>query len=304
MPFVRTPNARLKVPVVEPVYETPGTVNQVLPVTRYYVAVGVSRKNQRGGFSAPLALPLFSPLPAPGALAVRYTQDEMSFAWSPLARDQDIFVPAAVYNLYEVSDTIPPGVTIPPDVAGTAGASAGAQGAKASAPDVAGGSLAPSGARAPSPLLKPALNPAPLAEPAFKQPQVEFGVRRCYVVRAVRMAGLASIESDVSPPTCLTPVDTFPPAAPHGLAAVTSDNGVSLIWEPNTEKDLAGYLVLRGETGAEKLTPITRAPLRDTTYRDTTVKSGTSYDYVVVAVDNAPMPNVSEYSNRQTAVVP
>jgi fibronectin type 3 domain-containing protein len=118
------------------------------------------------------------------------------------------------------------------------------------------------------------------------------------------MAGPASIESDASSATCLTPVDTFPPAAPRGLAAVTGDGGVSLIWEPNTEKDLAGYLVLRGETGAEKLTPITREPIRDTTYRDATVKSGTSYDYVVVAVDNAPLPNTSEYSNRQTAVVP
>jgi len=34
------------------------------------------------------------------------------------------------------------------------------------------------------------------------------------------------------------------------------------------------------------------------------VKSGNSYDYAVVAVDNAPMPNTSEYSNRQTVVVP
>jgi hypothetical protein len=304
MPVVRTPNARAKVPVVEPVFETLETVNAVLPVVRYYVTVGVSRKNQRGAFSAPLAVPLFSPLPSPGAIEVRYTQDELSFAWTPLPRDQDIFVPAAVYNVYEVADTIAP------DAAGAAGLATDAPGAKASAPDVAGGSSVaggspvPAGAKVPSPLLKPALNPAPLEVPAFKQSQLEFGVRRCYVVRAARRAGLVSIESEASQPTCLTAVDTFPPAAPHGLAAVPSESGVSLIWEPNTEKDLAGYLVLRGETGAEKLTRMTPEPIRDTTYRDTTVKSGTSYDYVVVAIDDAPAPNISGHSNRQTVVVP
>lgn len=298
MPRVRRPIARAKGPVVQAVYETPETVNAVLPVVRYFMTVGVSRKNQRGAFSPLLAVPLYPPLPAPGAIEVRYTQDELSFAWSPLARDKDMFVPAAVYNLYEVSDTIAP------DVAGTAGLATDTQSAPASAPDVPSGSLVPAGVKAPSPLLKPALNPAPLEAPAFKQPQVAFGVRRCYIARAARMAGLVSIEGEGSPPTCLTPVDTFPPAAPHGLAAVTSEAGVSLIWEPNTEKDLSGYLVLRGETGAQNLTPITPGPVRDTTYRDTTVKSGASYDYVVVAVDDAPVPNISEYSNRQTAVVP
>jgi hypothetical protein len=353
MPPVRTQSARRKTAVVAPVYETPETVNAVLPLTRYYVTVGVSRKNQRGPFSPALPVPLYPPLPAPGAIEVRYTQDELSLAWTPLPRDEDIFVPAAVYNVYEVADTIAPDVaggtgvavvssaaspapvtpaaapaaaamssavaaSVPAAAATTSAAAAPApananvQGAKASAPGVAGGSSpapaaaapAPPGAKAPAPLLKPALNPAPLAAPAFKQQQVDFGARRCYVVRATRMAGTVSIESQPSLPVCLTAVDTFPPAAPRGLAAVPGEGAVNLIWEPNTEKDLAGYLVFRGETGAEKLVRITPAPIRDTTYRDTTVKSGTSYDYVVVAVDDAPAPNISEYSNRQTAVVP
>jgi hypothetical protein len=356
MPPVRTQSARRKTAVVAPVYETPETVNAVLPLARYYVTVGVSRKNQRGPFSPALAVPLYPPLPAPGAIEVRYTQDELSLAWTSLPRDEDIFVPAAVYNVYEVADSIAPDVAggtgvaaassaatvapvtttaappaaptspvtpaaataVPAAAAGSstaaapAPANANVQSAKASAPGVAGGSspapaaAAPAqpAAKVPAPLLKPALNPAPLAAPAFKQQQVDFGVRRCYVVRATRMAGPVSIESQPSPPACLTAVDTFPPAAPRGLAAVPGEGAVSLIWEPNTEKDLAGYLVFRGETGAEKLARITPAPIRDTTYRDTTVKSGTSYDYVVVAVDDAPAPNISEYSNRQTAVVP
>jgi fibronectin type 3 domain-containing protein len=74
-----------------------------------------------------------------------------------------------------------------------------------------------------------------------------------------------------------------------------------LIWEPNTEKDLAGYLVLRGESGGP-LSPLTKEPIQETTYRDTTVRPGTTYEYAVVAVDNAPTPNRSDYSNRVTEV--
>jgi hypothetical protein len=277
MPVVRNANLRLKA-TVEPVYETPDTVNAPVPVIRYYVTVGISRKNRKGAFSAPLPVPLLSPMAAPETLQVQYTQSELSLSWPALPRDEDIFVPAPVYNIYEIADTVPPKSEAPATTAGTV----------------------PPGA----PLPRAAVNPAPLAVPEFKQPQVEFGVRRCYVVRAVRTAGIVSIESEPSPPACITPVDTFPPEAPRQLVHSVSENSVSLIWEPNTDKDLAGYLVLRGDTNSGKLTPLTPTPIRETTYRDTTVQPGSSYDYVVVAVDNAPTPNLSEYSNRITAVVP
>jgi hypothetical protein len=286
-PIVRNANLRVKAPVAEPVYETPDTVNAPVPVIRYYVAVGISRKNRKGPFSAPLAVPLLSPMAAPESVQVQYTQSELSLGWPALPRDEDIFVPAPVYNIYEVADTVAP------EVAGAADLPAKSQNLATTAESV------PPGAT-----LRAALNPAPLAVPEFKQPQVEFGVRRCYVVRAVRVAGLISIESEPSPPACVTPVDTFPPEAPRQLVHSVSENSVSLIWEPNTDKDLAGYLVLRGDTNAEKLTPLTPMPIHETTYRDTTVRPGSSYDYVVVAVDNAPTPNLSQYSNRITAVVP
>lgn len=299
MPVVRAARTRTTAPVVEPTYETPDTVNAPLPPFRYYVAVGVSRRNQRGGFSAQLPVPLLPPFPAPGALAVKYTQDSMVFEWTPLPRGADIFVPWAVYNIYDVTDPVAPDVAGAPDILRSPAdaerqapvGQAGVQVATASAPP------------APPPLKAP-LNPTPAILGTFTAPQVQFGVRRCYVLRAVRMAGLVSLESEGSPPICLAPVDTFPPEAPKQLLAGVSDNSVSLIWDPNTDKDLAGYLVLRGETPGETLTPLTPEPIRDTTFRDTTVKPGVSYDYVVVAIDNAPVPNSSEYSNRVTQVVP
>ena len=75
-------------------------------------------------------------------------------------------------------------------------------------------------------------------------------------------------------PTCVTPVDTFPPAPPKSLALIAGGNGVSLLWEANTEADLGGYLVLRGEAPGDKLSPLTKAPITDTSFLDTTARRG------------------------------
>jgi hypothetical protein len=71
-----------------------------------------------------------------------------------------------------------------------------------------------------------------------------------------------------------------------------------LIWEPNTEPDFAGYLVLRGESPGDKLEALTPTPIRETTFRDTTGSPGVRYVYVIVAVDSATPQNVSVESNR------
>jgi hypothetical protein len=140
------------------------------------------------------------------------------------------------------------------------------------------------------------LNAAPVAEPTFATAAVEFGKEECFVVRSVVMAGTVSLESASPPPTCVTPIDTFPPKAPSGLSSVASPGLISLIWHANTDADLAGYLVLRGEAPGDTLQPLTAAPIKETTFRDTTVKAGVSYVYVVVAIDGA--GNRSAPSNR------
>ena len=141
------------------------------------------------------------------------------------------------------------------------------------------------------------LNTARLETPAFTDARIEFGVPRCYAVRTVEQRGGISIESPLSPATCVTPVDTYPPPAPTGLVAVGSEGGISLIWEPVTAPDLAGYLVLRGVEG-EALKPITAAPVAETTYRDTDAQPGVMYTYAVVAVDKSTPANASPESNR------
>jgi hypothetical protein len=258
--------------------ETEGTVNAPVPIMRYYVAVGTSRRNRRGAFTPPLAVPLIDPFAVPTALQAEYAESAITLKWEPAPRLEDVFAPAPGYNVYEAVD--PAAVT------------------SVEGPPVAGAPALNS-----TPLrLQPPVNPAPVPLSTFKDQRMEFGKRRCYIVRSVRVMGAVSVESGASEPVCLNLTDTFPPAAPKSLSSVATEGAINLIWEPNVEKDLEGYVVLRGEAPGETLTPLTPMPIKETTYRDATVKPGATYVYAVVAVDNAPKPNTSEYSNLVTEV--
>jgi hypothetical protein len=248
---------------------------------RLYVAVGINHKGQKGAISTRQAAVLAPPASAPSAPTITYTEKAFSVAWTPPA---DAHPPApsgdllearpigsrqvvGAYNVYEV----------PPPASEKSGSGAPA----APAP----------GGRMPTPV-----NAKPLGGPPLADERMEFGATRCSEVRAVTRYGTEPVESEASPVTCVTPVDTFPPAAPTSLRAVAGEHLVSLIWDANREADLAGYLVLRSELPDGALLPLTPEPITDATFDDTTVKSGVRYAYVVVAVDTS--KNRSAPSNR------
>jgi hypothetical protein len=129
------------------------------------------------------------------------------------------------------------------------------------------------------------LNATPLTAGAFATP-VEFGVERCFVVRAALVRGPVSVESAPAAPACVTAVDTFPPPAPNGLSLLPTEDHNQLTWNPVSAGDLAGYLVLRSEEGTAARV-LTDSVIPDTNYTDRTVKSGAHYTYTVVAVDKA-----------------
>lgn len=157
--------------------------------------------------------------------------------------------------------------------------------------------------RAGQPAATP-INAEPQAGTSFEDPRVEFGVERCYLVRAAVVTGGASVESAGAGPICITPRDVFPPAAPANLTAVAGTGAVSLIWDAVETPDLAGYLVLRAEAPGDTLQPpgtlepLFAVPITETTYKDATTVAGTRYVYAVVAVDKAAPPNRSAESNR------
>jgi len=140
------------------------------------------------------------------------------------------------------------------------------------------------------------LNPQPVTAVTFERAGASFGTEQCFTIRSVAQFGTVAIESESSTAQCTTPRDTFPPAAPKGLSAVADAGVINLIWEPNTEADLGGYHVLRGEAPGDTLRQITTAPVKETSYSDKTVTPGVRYTYVVVAVDNASPANVSAQS--------
>jgi len=144
-----------------------------------------------------------------------------------------------------------------------------------------------------------ALNAAPLDVLAFEDPLLFDGRERCYHVRAVRGAAVVSVQSEATPRICVTPVDTEPPAAPEGLTAEALDGAITLLWDPNVDEDLGGYLILRGVPGDATLSQLTERPVASARYVDRAIMPGTPYVYEVVAVDNrVPLGNVSEKSNR------
>ena len=93
-----------------------------------------------------------------------------------------------------------------------------------------------------------------------------------------------------------TPLDV-PPAAPTGLAATPGDTQVSLDWDDNVETDRDGYNVYRSETPGSYGVPL--AFVTESTYVDSTVVNGTTYYYVVTALDQA--LNESDNSNEASA---
>jgi len=160
-PLGQTELAEVVIPAKGPV-AGPRPQKPSMP-TRFYVAVGVNRKGQKGAVSGRQGVVLATPAAAPSDLAVTYTETALTLTWTPAAA-------SGAFNVYEVPSAPP-----------------AAEGVKFPPPPAAAGQL-------PTPV-----NPAPLPGPPFTDPRVAFGKPRCYVVRAVSLFGTQAIESDQSP---------------------------------------------------------------------------------------------------------
>ncbi|WP_262847553.1 choice-of-anchor D domain-containing protein [Mumia quercus] len=95
-------------------------------------------------------------------------------------------------------------------------------------------------------------------------------------------------DSPLSAGVDAAPTDMTAPAAPTGLAATAADGQVALTWTAGPEVDLAGYRVYRATTADVPTTGdgIGGPGLLPTaSFTDEDVTNGTTYFYVVVAVD-------------------
>ena len=87
--------------------------------------------------------------------------------------------------------------------------------------------------------------------------------------------------------TTCGPPDLTPPGAPLGLFSTPSAGAITLDWQANTEPDLVGYRVLRATTAGGPYGLITGSLVVGTQFTDTAVVEGTTYFYVVRAVDGS-----------------
>jgi hypothetical protein len=102
--------------------------------------------------------------------------------------------------------------------------------------------------------------------------------------------GSASISITVGDP---------PPAAPTGLVATAGNSLVRLDWDDNAESDLAGYNVYRSQTEGGPYSQVNGTLVTASDYEDAGMTNGTTYYYVVTAVDQA--SNESPVSSEVSA---
>jgi len=255
--------------------------------SRTFVGVGVSTRRRRGPISLRAVVTLAPAPPAPPQPNVTYDETSMKVTWMPaaaaapekMASSGDVLAsttfgipaPAIASHVYEVT---PPAATSGSD-----------RTAESELPETA---------------PETRLTKSPITEGEFVDKRIEWGVERCYTVRVVWTFGELSVESDAAPPRCTTPTDTFRPAAPTGLTPIPSEGAVTLIWNPNTEGDLAGYVVLRASGPSGALMPLTPGPIQLTTFRDT-VARGARFAYAVKAIDKAGNASLESARVEETA---
>ena len=223
-----------------------------LPV-RTYAAFGLSKRGRKGPLSKRVTVPLVLPPPPPSGAAIAYDEKAITLTWRAAASAEptpsDDLLPARTIGPRR------PGITYHVYDSSKDGAAV-------------------------------KLTKTPLDVLKYTDTRMVWGEKRCYTIVSAVAIGGATIESNQAPPACETPVDTFAPAAPKDLKAISSEGAINLIWEPNAEKDLAGYLVLRGVEPAETLQPLTPAPIVEPSFKDQ-VKPDIPYVYAIVAVDKA-----------------
>jgi hypothetical protein len=144
------------------------------------------------------------------------------------------------------------------------------------------------------------LTEKPTLDTSVDDKRVEWGVERCYALRAVEAIGGLLVESAPSPKTCVTPKDTFAPSAPEGLNVVAAQGSMNLIWNANQEADVAGYILLRSIAPATEGRRVNEALIESPTFTDS-VQAGAVVTYSVQAVDTAGNVSPPSASVTETA---
>jgi hypothetical protein len=129
----------------------------------------------------------------------------------------------------------------------------------------------------------------------FRDSATGWNAQRWYRVRGISKTGTGEIEGAVSDAVEIVARDVFPPARPTGLRAIVGLMSVELVWDYNSEADIAGYRVLRGASESD-MHPLSAGLHEAANYTDSNVQPGQTYFYSIAAADrdgNESAPSVA-----------
>ncbi|MCP2605147.1 fibronectin type III domain-containing protein, partial [Candidatus Aminicenantes bacterium AH-873-B07] len=153
------------------------------------------------------------------------------------------------------------------------------------------------------------LNSLPIKETSFEDRNFIYDKKYFYVIRSITYPPVfyiplpypflffntyfhkkeelfnSIIESENSNIIEIIPKDTFPPKAPQGLVAIPGKKVITLMWDPNIERDLEGYRVWRKTEFEKEFSLLTLKPILNNSYRDEMLEENLTYYYYVTAID-------------------
>ena len=150
-----------------------------------------------------------------------------------------------------------------------------------------------------------ALNKDPITATHFEDKTFKFGEKYNYFVRSVSLGTEAKpVESFDSGTVSVAPLDVYKPAPPTLNQPGIGPAQLALFWPPNSEPDIAGYLLYRSidPNAAKPWTLLTPEVYTKVTFQDANVERGKTYYYYLVAVDTA--GNRSDPSNVVSETLP
>ena len=143
-----------------------------------------------------------------------------------------------------------------------------------------------------------ALNQSPIAAGPYIDMGVKNGTKYRYEVRKVKILEGLPREGEGMKIDAV-PVDKTPPAVPVLVRAVKTDNGVSVMWKENIEKDLAGYNVFRIVLGKKE--KVNKDLVKGNSFVDQAIPDYRYASYCVSAVDA--VGNESELSLESIVIL-
>jgi hypothetical protein len=142
------------------------------------------------------------------------------------------------------------------------------------------------------------LNAEPIAGTRYEDKTLLYGETYCYTVSALVSGRTGPVEGSPAPELCVGFKDIYPPEPPQKVSSISGRGSIKLVWEEKPGSDVAGYNVYRKPGTGKDWVKLNDKPIRETTFTDTGVQTGTRYEYRITAIDNAEPPNESSPSGE------